>query len=227
MPGKSRSKKYQQAREKVPRGKVSVAEAVRILKEFPTGKFDQTVELALHLGIDPRQADQALRGAISLPNGIGTTRRVIVFCQGDDIAQAKEAGAVEAGGDELIKKIQDGWMDFDVAISTPGMMRSVSRLGRILGPQGKMPSPKAGTVVQEVAPAVKEYAAGKVEYRNDDGGNLHVAVGKVSFEPEKLVENIEFFIDHIRRLRPPSAKGVFMRKAAVSATMSPAIELAV
>jgi len=228
MPSKTRSKKYRQAQEIMPEGKVSVAEAVKALKEFPASKFDQTIELSIHLGIDPRQADQALRGAISLPNGIGTTRKVIVFCEGDDnIAQAKEAGAIEAGGDELIKKIQDGWMDFDVAISMPAMMRSVSRLGRVLGPQGKMPSPKAGTVVDEVAPAVKDYAAGKVEYRNDDGGNLHVAVGKVSFEPQKLVENIEFFIDYIRRLRPPSTKGIFMRKVAVSATMSPAMELAV
>ncbi len=227
MSGKTRSKEYRRAREKVPQGKVSVAEAVKVLKEFPAGKFDQTVELAMHLGIDPRQADQALRGSISLPNGIGATRKVIVFCEGDDIAQAKDAGAIEAGGDDLIKKVQDGWMDFDVAIATPSLMRSVSRLGRILGPQGKMPSPKAGTVAEDVVPAVKEYAAGKVEYRNDDGGNLHVAVGKVSFEPEKLVENIEFFINYIRRLRPSSTKGIFMRKTAVSATMSPGIELAV
>ena len=179
----------------------------------------------MHLGVDPRQADQNIRGSISLPHGIGKARKVIAFCDGDDVAAAAQAGAVEAGGDELVKKIQDGWTDFDVAIATPQMMRTVSRLGRILGPQGKMPSPKAGTVVKDIPTAVAEYSAGKIEYRNDDGGNLHLAVGKVSFDDEKLIENIETFVNHIRRLRPASAKGTFIKKVCLSGSMTPAVQL--
>ena len=219
------SKRFKECLEKSPKGPLPLAEAVTALKDLKSTKFDATVELAMHLGIDSRQADQALRGSISLPNGIGQARKVIAFCEGDDAEQAKAAGAIEAGGEELVKKIQDGWMDFDVAIATPAMMRVVSRLGRLLGPQGKMPSPKAGTVVQKVGPAVKEYAAGKVEYRNDDGGNLHVPVGKMSFESDKLQENIEAFLTHIRRLRPASTKGTYIRKVCISATMSPSVQL--
>jgi large subunit ribosomal protein L1 len=177
----------------------------------------------MHLGIDPRQADQALRGSISLPNGIGKSRRVVAFCDGDDVDAAKEAGAVEAGGDDLVEKIQGGWMDFDVAISTPPMMRTVSKLGRVLGPQGLMPSPKAGTVVQDIPTAVKEFAAGKVEYRNDDGGNLHAPVGKASFSAEQLLQNAQAFIDHVKRIRPSTTKGTYIRKVALASTMSPSV----
>lgn len=223
--GKKAGKRYRQWAEKVPEAKVPLDEAVRIVKGFTGGKFDQTVELTMHLGIDPRQADQALRGSISLPHGIGKSRRVIAFCDGEDAEKAKAAGAVEAGGDELIQKIQDGWTDFDVAISTPAMMRSVSRLGRILGPQGKMPSPKSGTVVNDVATAVREYAAGKVEYRNDDGGNVHVPVGKASFGQEQLVENIDAMFNHIKKLRPATAKGTYIKRVCISATMSPAVQV--
>jgi len=223
--GRTSGKRYQQWHEQVPKAPVTVAEAVRIVKGFTGTKFDQTIEMTMHLGIDARQADQAIRGSISLPHGIGKARKVIAFCEGQDAEKARAAGAVEAGSDELIQKIQDGWMDFDVAISTPKMMRSVSRLGRLLGPQGKMPSPKAGTVVEDVATAVGEYAAGKVEYRNDDGGNLHVPVGKSSFEPEKLTENIEALFDHIKKLRPASAKGTYIKKVCISATMSPAVQV--
>jgi large subunit ribosomal protein L1 len=223
--GEHKGKRYRASAEKLPPQPVSVQEAVNTIKGFQPAKFDQTVELVLHLGIDPRQADQAIRGALSLPHGIGKARRVVAFCEADDVDKAKAAGAVEAGGDDLIKKIQDGWTDFDVAVAVPGMMRSVSRLGRLLGPQGKMPSPKSGTVVEDVEKAVREYAAGKLEYRNDDGGNLHVSVGKVSFEAEKLVENIEAFVSHIRKLRPASMKGTYIRQASLSATMSPAVEL--
>jgi large subunit ribosomal protein L1 len=220
-----RSKRYTECAKTAPLGRLSVAEAVKALKAFKHTKFDSTVNLVLHMGIDPKQSDQALRGAVSLPHGIGASKKVIAFCDGDDIAKAKASGAIEAGTDELIKKVQDGWLDFDVAIATPPMMKLVSRLGRVLGPQGKMPSPKAGTVVTDVATAVKEYAAGKVEFRNDDGGNIHVVVGKVSFDADKLAANVESFLDHIRRLKPASAKGVYIKKVAISATMSPSVLL--
>ena len=220
-----RSKRYRACLENVPKTRLSIPEAVKALKNFKATKFDSTVNLVMHLGVDPKQADQALRGAISLPNGIGQSKKVIAFCDGDDIAKAKDAGATEAGTDELIKKVQDGWMDFDVAIATPSMMKLVSRLGRVLGPQGKMPSPKAGTVVADVATAVREYAAGKVEFRTDDGGNLHVMVGKISFDDEKLTQNVEAFLEHVRRIKPASAKGTYIKKAVISATMSPSIQL--
>jgi len=218
------SKRYKESVEKLPKKKCPLTEAVAILKSFKPTKFDQTVELVLNLGIDPRQADQALRGSLSLPNGIGATKRVVAFCDGQDVDKAKQAGAVEAGSDELVKKIQDGWMDFDVAVSTASMMKVVSRLGRILGPQGKMPSPKAGTVVDDIVAAVREFSAGKVEYRNDDGGNLHVAVGKMSFDNQKLLENIEAFLSHVKRIKPPTSKGTYIKKACLSGTMTPSIE---
>ena len=220
-----RSKRYTACLEAVPKTKLTIPLAVQALRGFKPTKFDSTVNLTFHLGVDPKQADQALRGAISLPNGIGQSKKVIAFCDGDDIVKAKEAGAIEAGTDELIKKVNDGWTDFDVAIATPAMMKTVSRLGRVLGPQGKMPSPKAGTVVTDVATAVREYAAGKVEYRTDDGGNLHVMVGKLSFDDQKLTQNIEAFLEHVRRIRPASAKGVYMKKVVISGTMTPSIEL--
>ncbi len=220
-----RSKRYREAVENLPEGKAPISEAVKAMKSLPATKFDQTVELHMHLGIDPRQADQALRGAVSLPHGIGKARKVIAFCEGEDVDKAKAAGAVEAGSDELVEKIQNGWTDFDVAVATPPMMKTVSRLGRILGPQGKMPSPKAGTVVQDVEQAVKEYSAGKVEYRNDAGGNLHVPVGKLSFDEEKLIENIKSFVGMVRRLRPSTTKGAYMKKVCITATMTPSIEI--
>ncbi len=220
-----RSRRYQECLEKAPEGKVPIPEAVQLVKDFKTTKFDGTVELSLHLGIDPRQADQALRGSISLPHGIGKSRKVVAFCDPSEVDAAKEAGAIEAGADDVVEKIQGGWMDFDVAIATPQMMKVVSKLGRVLGPQGKMPSPKSGTVVQDVPSAVKEFAAGKVEYRNDDGGNLHVPVGKTSFTAEQLRENVEAFMAHVRRIRPATTKGMYMRKVCLSATMSPSVEL--
>ncbi len=224
---KKQSKRYRDALEKVPAGSVAIREGVDIVKGFGANKFDATVELVMHLGIDPKQADQAIRGSISLPHGIGATRKVVAFCEEGDVDAAKQAGAIEAGGDELIKKIQDGWMDFDIAVSTPSMMKKVSRLGRLLGPQGKMPSPKAGTVTDDVVQAVGDYSAGKVEYRNDDGGNVHIPVGKVSFEPDKLTENIEAFVTHVKRLRPPTVKGAYIKKISLSATMSPSVGLEV
>lgn len=218
--------------------RLPVAEAVKLLKVMgeikakksykgakPRKGFDQTVELVLHLGIDPKQADQMIRGAVSLPKGIGKTKRVIAFCPDDQAEVAKAAGAVEAGADELIKKVNDGWTEFDVAVAHPAVMGKVGKLGRVLGPQGKMPSPKSGTVTPDLATAVKEYSAGKVEYRNDAGGNVAASVGKISFSAEDLVANVEAFIDHIRRLRPSSAKGHYIKRVCLSATMSPSLNL--
>lgn len=192
----------------------------------PRKDWDQTVEIVMNLGIDPKQADQMIRGSISLPKGIGATKRVIAFVEESDVEAAKEAGAVEAGGDELVKKIQDGWTDFDVAVAHPKMMSKVGKLGRVLGPQGKMPSPKAGTVTPDVTTAVQEYAAGKMEYRNDDGGNIHGVVGKVSFSDEDLKENIEAFISHIRRIRPSAAKGTYIKRVCLKATYTPSVNVA-
>ncbi len=222
---KKQGKRYLQWLEKVPKEPVSLADAIAALKALTGAKFDQTIELSMHLGIDPRQADQAIRGSISLPHGIGQSRKVIAFCEGDDIERAKAAGAVEAGGDELIKKVADGWLDFDVAVSTPKMMRSVSRLGRVLGPQGKMPSPKSGTVVEDIAKAVTEYGAGKVEYRNDDGGNIHAPVGKMSFDAQKIVDNAEALIKHVKRIKPSTSKGTYIKKISLSGTMTPGVRV--
>ncbi len=221
----AKSKRFAASAELRPKEALPLAEGVAALKGFKPTKFDQTVELVMHLGIDPRQADQALRGAIALPHGIGSVRCVIAFCEGDDVAAALEAGASEAGSDELIKKVQDGWLGFDVAVSTPAMMKNVSKLGRVLGPQGKMPSPKAGTVSPDISKVVKEYVAGKVEYRNDDGGNIHIVVGKLSFDEVKLVENAETFIKLIKKLKPASTKGVYIKKVCITATMSPSVEI--
>ncbi len=218
-----RSKRYKGEFEKASQEELSLADAVKKVKTFGSTKFDQSVECVMHLGIDPKQADQIIRGALSLPNGIGKSRKVIAFCEDSDVEAAKEAGATEAGCEELVEKIQGGWMDFDVAIASPKVMGKVGKLGRVLGPQGKMPSPKNGTVTQNVAQAVKEFAAGKVEFRNDGGGNVHAVVGKVSFEESKLVENIETFVSHIKKMKPGSAKGAYIKKVCISTTMSPAV----
>jgi len=201
-------------------------DAVRTLKQFKKTTFDQSVELNIHLGIDPRQADQLVRGSLSLPHGIGKTKRVIAFCSDDKVEAAKAAGAIEAGGEELVKKIEGGWMEFDVAIAEPPMMRVISKLGRTLGPRGLMPSPKSGTVTPDVAKAVKEYAAGKVEFRNDDGGNVHAVVGKLSFDEQQLIDNTRTFLDEINRLKPSSTKGVYVKKISMAGTMTPGILVA-
>ena len=218
-----RSKRYKSESEKSGKELLSLGEAVKKVKSFASTKSDQSIECVMHLGIDPKQADQMIRGALSLPHGIGKSRKVIAFCEDSDVAAAKEAGAFEAGCDELIEKIQGGWMDFDVAIASPKVMGKVGKLGRVLGPQGKMPSPKNGTVTAEVAQAVKDFAAGKVEFRNDSGGNVHAVVGKVSFDEGKLAENIETFISHIKKMKPSAAKGTYIKKVCVGATMSPSI----
>ncbi|MCH8150159.1 MAG: 50S ribosomal protein L1, partial [Planctomycetes bacterium] len=184
---------------------------------------DQTVEIVMHLGIDPKHADQMVRGTIALPKGLGKSRTVIAFCEGDLAEAAKEAGAVEAGGDDLVKKISDGWMDFDVAIAHPSMMGKVGRLGRVLGPQGKMPSPKGGTVTPDVAAAVKDFSAGRLEFRNDAGGNIHLPVGKVSFAAEDLKENIEAVVSTLVKMKPAAAKGYYVKRICLSATRTPSV----
>lgn len=200
-----------------------LAEAVEKIKGFKSVKFDQSIECVVHLGIDPKQSDQIVRGSISLPHGVGKQKKVVAFCEDSAVEAAKKAGAIEAGCDELIKKVSDGWSDFDVAIASPKVMGKVGKLGRILGPAGKMPSPKNGTVTENVTTAVAEFAAGKIEFKNDAGSNIHAVVGKQSFEKEKLMENIEAFISHIKRVKPPSAKGTYIKKVCISATMSPSV----
>lgn len=223
----ARSKRYKQAIEKVPAEPVALGEAVKVLKEIGGGtKFDQAVEIHMRLGIDAKQADQLVRGSIVLPHGIGKSQRIIVFAKGAAAEAAKEAGADEVGEAELAKKVQDGWLDFDVCIASPDMMGVVGPLGRVLGPRGLMPSPRAGTVTPDVANAVKEYKAGKVEFRNDNGGNIHAVVGRVSFDEGKLVDNINAFIELITSLKPNSSKGTYVRGISISGTMSPGVQIA-
>jgi large subunit ribosomal protein L1 len=221
------SKRMRTANEHAVTTAVAPAEAIAALRKFKAPKFDQTINVVFHLGIDPKAADQALRGSIALPHGIGKSARVVAFCGSDKVAAAKAAGAVEAGADELVAKIEGGWMDFDVAVASPDMMRVVSKLGKVLGPKGLMPSPKAGTVTPNVAEAVKEYAAGKQEYRNDDGGNIHGIIGKMSFKDDQLVDNLNAFVQTILKAKPSSAKGLYVKKCVVAACMSPGVPVSV
>jgi large subunit ribosomal protein L1 len=222
-----KSKRYRKEAEAVGNGSVSVSEAVEKIRSFTGVKFDQTIECVLWLGIDPKQADQLIRGSLSLPHGVGKQKRVVAFCEEGDVEAAKKAGAVEAGVEDLVKKITDGWSDFDVAVASTRVMGKVGKLGRILGPQGKMPSPKNGTVTDDVVTAVAEFAAGKIEYKNDTGGNVHAVVGRQSFDKQKLVDNVEAFLNHIKKIKPASAKGTYIKKACLSATMSPSVQIAV
>jgi large subunit ribosomal protein L1 len=200
-------------------------QAVETLKKFPARKFDQTVEIHMKLGIDPAQADQLVRGSVVLPHGIGKIQRVVVFAKGDLAKIAEEAGADAVGSDELQKRIKDGWLDFDVCIATPDMMGMVGPLGKVLGPRGLMPSPRSGTVTNDVARVVKEYKAGKVEFRNDKGANVHAVVGKLSFDADKLIENTQSFISFVQSLKPNSVKGNYIRSIALCATMSPSVRV--
>ena len=211
--------------ELVPKTGVTAPEAVTALKKFRAPKFDQTVNIVMHLGVDPAQADQTMRGSISLPNGIGKSKRVVAFCQSDVAPKAMAAGAVKAGGEELVQEIEKGWMDFDVAVASPDMMRVISKLGKVLGPKGLMPSPKAGTVTPNVPEAVKEYAAGKVEYRADKSGNVHAVIGKLSFAEKALVENLEFFVKAIEKAKPGTSKGQYIKKIVVSGAMTPGVQV--
>lgn len=223
-----RSKRYKKSAEKAVHEPVDVEKAIDVLKGFPPTKFDQSVELIFSLGIDPKQADQAIRSSVSLPHGIGKAKRVVAFCPDHLTTSALNAGAIRAGGQELVADIEkNNFTDFDVAISTPDMMRFVGRLGKVLGPKGLMPSPKAGTVTADIGNAVREYAAGKVEFRNDSGGNVHCVVGKVSFDKPKLLENINTMIATIRKMKPQTSKGAYMKKVVLKGTMTPAVPLAV
>ena len=204
---------------------VSLADAVTRVKSFKATKFDQTVEICMHLGIDAKQADQMIRGSLSLPHGIGKSKRVVAFCPEDVVDAAMEAGAVEAGGKELVEKIEKGWSGFDVVVASPDMMRIISKLGRMLGPKGLMPSPKAGTVTPNVPQAVKEYAAGKLEYRADKGGNIHGVLGKLSFPDDDLAENFEHFVGTIVKIRPSTVKGRYVNKITISGTMTPGVQV--
>lgn len=222
------SKQMKAMNAKVP-GKtpVPLAEAVAILKSFPTRKFDQTVEIAIRLGVDAKQADQIVRGSLVLPHGIGKSQRVVVFAKAEKADEARAAGADEVGGPELAEKIKGGWTDFDVCIAAPDMMGVVGPLGKTLGPRGLMPSPRAGTVTPDVAKTVKEYKAGKVEFRNDAAGIVHAVVGKLSFDQQKLVENIQAFLTFIQNLKPAAVKGQYIKGVAISGTMTAGVRVAV
>jgi large subunit ribosomal protein L1 len=205
---------------------VPLQQAVEILKKFGGRKFDQTVEIHMNLGIDNSQADQIVRGSVVLPHGIGKTQRVVVFAKGELAKAAEEAGADAVGSDDLAKRIKEGWMDFDVCIASPDMMGIVGPLGKVLGPRGLMPSPRAGTVTTDVSKAVKEYKAGKVEFRNDKGGNVHAVVGKLSFDETKLNENISAFVSFVQSLKPNTVRGTYIKSIAICATMSPSVRVA-
>jgi len=222
LPG---GKRHRHNLEHQPKDILPPADAIKALRKFKSPKFDQTVNVVVNLGIDPKAADQALRGSIAMPKGIGRSAKVICFCPADKVAAAKAAGAIEAGGDELVSKIEGGWFDFQVAVASPDMMRVVSKLGKVLGPKGLMPSPKAGTVTPDVVSAVREYSAGKQEYRNDDGANVACVFGKLSFKDEDLLENLNHFIATIHKIKPASAKGTYVKKCVISASMSPGIQV--
>lgn len=221
-------KKYREAAQKVDRNRLySPEEAVELIKETTTVKFEATVEVHMRLGVDPRHADQMVRGVVLLPNGLGRTVRILVFAEGDDARIAEEAGADHVGGQELAERIQGGWLDFDLVLATPPMMRIVGRLGRILGPRGLMPNPRGGTIAQgdDLARLITEARLGRVEFRVDRTSNLHVPVGKSSFDAPKLVENISAFMDAVKKARPAAAKGTYVRKIVFSSCMGPGIKV--
>ena len=222
----SRGKKYREAAEKIDRSSnYDFKEAVKLVLEGAHVKFDETIDIAVRLGVDPRHADQMVRGTVVLPHGIGKQVRLLVFAKGEKEKEALEAGADYAGSDELIEKIQGGWMEFDKTIATPDMMGSVSKLGRILGPRGMMPNAKLGTVTFEVAKAIKEVKAGKIDFKVEKAGIVHAPMGKVSFGLDKLMENIISFMDTILRLKPPASKGTYLKSIAISTTMGPGVKI--
>lgn len=223
---KKHGKKYRAAAEKVDSArKYTLDEAIKTLKEIAFAKFDETVEVTIWLGVDPRKADQLVRGTLVLPHGLGKTKTVVVIAQGDKLREAEEAGADFVGGEDLVNKIKGGWLDFDAVIATPDMMRFVGGLGKVLGPRGLMPNPKTGTVTPDVKTAVRETKAGKVEYRVDKTGVIHTAVGKISFDEIKIAENARALLDAVARAKPSTAKGKYMKKVNLAATMSPGVLL--
>ncbi|OUM95831.1 MAG: 50S ribosomal protein L1 [Paenibacillaceae bacterium ZCTH02-B3] len=221
-----RGKKYVEAAKKVDREKAyDPLEAVQLVKEMASAKFDETVEVAVRLGVDPRKQDQNVRGVVLLPHGTGKTKRVLVFAKGEKAKEAEAAGADYVGDQDLIQKIQQGWLDFDVCVATPDMMGEVGKLGRILGGRGLMPNPKSGTVTFDVAKAVQEIKAGKIEFRLDKAGQVHAPIGRVSFDAEKLVENLRALIEALLRAKPAAAKGTYLKNIAVSSTMGPGVRV--
>jgi large subunit ribosomal protein L1 len=223
---KKHGKKYNAAADKIDRSrKYNLDEAVKTLKELAFAKFDETVELTIWLGVDPRKADQLVRGTLVLPHGLGKSKTVLVIAQGDKVREAEEAGADFVGGEDMVTKIKGGWLEFDAVIATPDMMRLVGGLGKVLGPRGLMPNPKTGTVTFDVKTAVKETKAGKVEYRVDKTGVIHTGVGKVSFDENKIIENTRALLDAVAKAKPSTAKGKYMKKVNLASTMSPGILL--
>ncbi|GED32991.1 50S ribosomal protein L1 [Brevibacillus centrosporus] len=223
-----KGKKYQEAVKLVDKNKVyEVAEGIELVKKAATAKFDETVEAAFRLGVDPKRADQQIRGAVVLPHGTGKVQRVLVFAKGEKAKDAEAAGADFVGDADMIAKIQGGWFDFDVVVATPDMMGEVGKLGRVLGPKGLMPNPKTGTVTFDVTKAVNEIKAGKIEYRVDKAGNIHAPIGKASFDGEKLVENLAALTEALNRAKPAAAKGIYMKNVTLSSTMGPGVRVAV
>lgn len=221
-----KSKRYQEAAKLIEKGKAySIDEAVTLVKETSKVKFDAAIDVAFRLGVDPRQADQQLRGALVLPNGTGKTKKVLVITEGAKAQEAKDAGADVVGGKEILEDIKKGWLDFEVMIATPDMMAELGKLGRILGPKGLMPNPKTGTVTMDVAKAVKETKAGKVTYRTDKEGNVQLTIGRVSFDNDKLIENFNAIYDLLVKIKPSTSKGVYMKNVAISSTMGPSIKV--
>lgn len=223
-----KGKKYQESAKLIDKNKVyEAAEALELVKKAASAKFDETVEAAFRLGVDPKRADQQIRGAVVLPHGTGKVQRVLVFAKGEKAKEAEAAGADYVGDADLIAKIQGGWFEFDVVVATPDMMGEVGKLGRVLGPKGLMPNPKTGTVTFDVTKAVNEIKAGKIEYRVDKAGNIHAPIGKVSFDVDKLVENLAALTEALNRAKPAAAKGVYMKNVTVSSTMGPGVRVAV
>jgi large subunit ribosomal protein L1 len=221
-------KKYLEAASKVDRAKLyEPTDALNLVKEISTAKFDETVEAAFRLGVDTKRADQQVRGAVVLPHGTGKVKRVLVFAKGEKAKEAEQAGADIVGDEETINKISQGWLDFDVVVATPDMMGQVGRLGRILGPKGLMPNPKTGTVTFDVAKAIQDIKAGKIEYRADKAGNIHAAIGKVSFDTQKLAENLQVLAEALIKAKPAAAKGTYMKSCNVSSTMGPSVPVSV
>ena len=218
-------KKYAAARKLVEKPAYTLADAMPLVKKGAFAKFDETVELAMRLGVDPKHADQMVRGTVVLPHGLGKSKRVIVIASGEKVREARDSGADEAGGDDLVQRIQGGWLDFDAVVATPDMMKSVGKLGKVLGPRGLMPNPKTGTVTMDVAKAVKEVKAGKVEFRVDKTGIIHCPVGKVSFDAEKLAENAHALISNVIKAKPATAKGRYVRSIVISSTMGPGVPI--
>ncbi len=219
-----RSRRYRNGIGKIDRSKTyGPSEAISLLKSFPAPKFEESVEIVVRLGIDPKKTEQLVRGSVSLPKGTGKTVRIAVFAEGEKAKEALDAGADVVGSGDLADRIEKGFTEFDMTIASPDMMKYVGKLGRILGPQGKMPSPKAGTVTPNVGAAVREFKAGKIEFRTDAGANVHVAIGRRSFSVPDLEANLRAFVDHLKALRPPQAKGTFIKKVCVSTTMGPGV----